>query len=112
MGNGSAPVELAPLPEAIGLFSSYIARQSETLILKEKLSIGGDSFSVKTVDGRDVLQVKGEHLSLSGRKTITGTDGTVLFQLRKQTFSIPKTFYCEDPQGKRIFDVQCKFSSE
>lgn len=106
------PVVLKPLPEAINLFPNFIAQQPETIVLKEKISLSGDSFSVKTQDGRPILQVKGEAMSLSGRKTFMDMEGKVLFQLRKQHFSIPKTFYCEDSQGARILEVQCKFGSK
>lgn len=74
------------------------------------MSLSGDSFSIKTLAGRDILQVKGQTLSLSGRKMVMDMQGNHLFTIRKELFSWHKTYYAEDPQGKRFFDVVGKFS--
>lgn len=102
---------LAPAPQPIGIFTDFIARQTETLVLKEHvMSLSGDSFSVKTSDGRAILQVKGDVLSLSGRKHISDMSGKPLFDLRKEHLTIHTTYYCEDPQGQKIFEVKSKFA--
>lgn len=103
---------LPHLPSPIALFPQFIARQSETLILKEKvLSLSGDSFSIKTYPGQQpVLSVSGNAFSLSGRKTITDMSGSPLFQIRKQHFKIPATYYAENLEGQKIFEVQGKWS--
>ena len=36
--------------------------------------------------------------------------GNALFQIRKQTFSIPSTYYAEDPNGNKFLEVQGKWS--
>jgi uncharacterized protein YxjI len=97
---------------AIGIYPQYIAQQVEQLVLKEKvLSLSGDSFGIKTVDGRVVLQVKGEMLSLSGRKHILDADGTQLFDIRKQHVALHATYFAENPQGEKFFTVKSKFAS-
>jgi uncharacterized protein YxjI len=104
--------QLVPLPSPIALFQQFVARQTETLILKEKvLSLSGDSFSIKTHPGQQpVFSVAGDAFSLSGRKTVTDISGTPLFQIRKQHFKIPATYYAENLQGQKIFEVQGKWS--
>ena len=104
---------LTPAPNAIGIYPQFFAQQSESLVLKEKvLSLSGDSFGIKTVDGRVLFQVKGEMLSLSGRKHFMDANGALLFDIRKQHLSFPACYYAEDPNGKRIFDVKSKFKRE
>jgi uncharacterized protein YxjI len=97
----------------VGVFPQFIAQQSEQLVLKEKvLSLSGDSFSIKTVDGRPIIQVKGEALSLSGRKSVTDMQGAPLFSIRKKLVALHATYYCEDPKGEQFFEVKKKFSSK
>jgi len=103
--------QLQPLAAAIGIFTPFIAQQSETLILKEKvLSLSGDSFSIKTIDGRALFQVKGSVMSLSGRKLVTDMAGKDLFTIRKKHFAFPAAYYAEDPSGNKFFEVVGKFS--
>lgn len=98
--------------QGIGVFPQFIAQRPETLVLKEKvLSLSGDSFGVKTLDGRVIIQVKGEMLSLSGRKHVLDAQGVPLFDIRKQHLTLHTTFYCENPQGQKFFQVKSKFSS-
>lgn len=108
-----AQPHLPPSQQSLGIFQKYIAHQSESLVLTERvLSLSGDSFSVKTLDGRDIMQVKGEAFSMSGRKTVMDMQGNHMFTIRKEHFSFPKTYYAEDPQGKRFFEVEGKLSRE
>lgn len=105
--------QLPPTPAQIGIFPNFIARQSETLVLKEKvLSISGDDFSIKTLDGRPIFKVHGEVFSMSGRKKVVDMQGNHLFTIRKQHFSIPATYYAEDPQGTKFFEVAGKWSCQ
>lgn len=76
------------------------------------MSFSGDSFSVKTTDGRAIFQVKGEAFSMSGRKHVMDLQGNVLFTIRKELLSFHTCYYGEDPAEKRIFEVKSKFSSE
>ncbi|KAF2807588.1 uncharacterized protein BDZ99DRAFT_464522 [Mytilinidion resinicola] len=102
---------LPPLREKIGFFPQHIAGGTETLVLKEHvMSLSGDSFSIKTADGRPVFQVKGDVLSLSGRKHLMDEKGEPIFDIRKEHLTFHTTYYCEDPSGKKIFEVGSKFS--
>ncbi|KAI2643575.1 DUF567-domain-containing protein [Xylaria nigripes] len=103
--------QLQPHPTPLGLFPQFLARQYETLIMKEKiLSLSGDSFDIKTMNGQPLFQVKGEILSLSGRKHFMDMNGRELFTIRKKLLALHATFYAEDPEGNVIFEVKGKFS--
>ena len=109
----AAAPQLPALPSAIALFHQHIAQHSTTLVLREKmLSLSGDSFSISTVPGNTpIFSVSGSAFSLSGRKTISDTSGTPLFDIRKEHFKIPSTYYAETPNDeKKIFEVKGKFS--
>jgi len=102
---------LAPAPQPIGIFAEFIASQTETLVLKEHvMSLSGDSFSIKNTEGQAKFQVKGDVLSLSGRKHVTDMSGKPLFDIRKEHLTIHSTYYCEDPQGQKIFEVKSGFA--
>ncbi|KAF2495288.1 DUF567-domain-containing protein [Lophium mytilinum] len=103
--------QLPPLSRDIGIFPPYIAQQSETLVLKEHvLSLSGDSFSIKTTDGRAIFQVKGEVMSLSGRKHLMDMSGSPIFDIRKEHLTLHTTYYGEDPSGNKILEVKSKFA--
>jgi uncharacterized protein YxjI len=36
--------------------------------------------------------------------------GKHMFTIRKEHFSFPKSYYAEDPSGKKFFEVEGKFS--
>ncbi|KAH9901769.1 DUF567-domain-containing protein [Xylariomycetidae sp. FL2044] len=102
---------LRAYPQPMGMFQPFIAQQSETLVLKEKvMSLSGDSFDIKTIDGRPVFQVKGETFSLSGRKSVMDMQGHHLFTIRKKHLRLMATYYAEDPSGNVIFELEGKFS--
>lgn len=101
---------LSPFPQPLGIYPAFIAPKGEILQLKEKMmSLSGDSFSVITGEGQVVVQVKGEAFSMSGRKRVTDPAGTTLFDIRKEHFQWHLTYYGEDPNGKRVFEVKKKF---
>jgi uncharacterized protein YxjI len=75
------------------------------------MSFSGDSFHIELYpSNQPLLQVRGTAFSISGRKSVQDMSGRHLFTIRKQTFSIPSTYYAEDPEGKRFFEVQGKWS--
>lgn len=103
---------LAPRKQALGIYSGFVAQHGEELVLKEKLaSLSGDSFSVKTVDGREVVKVGGKAFSLSGRKHVTDLQGQNIFDIRKEHFTLHTTYYCEDAKGDKVMEVKSKWSS-
>ncbi len=77
------------------------------------MSLSGDSFSIKTTDGRSLMEVKGKAFSMSGRKMVTDMRGNHLFTLRKKAFSLGTgTYYAQDPQEKKFFVIKWKFRSK
>lgn len=103
--------QLTPFPRPLGLFKAYYAPQAETLVLKEKImSLSGDSFDIKTLDGRPVFKVQGDAFSLSGRKTVMDIAGNALFTIRKRHLRLLATYYAEDPNEREILEVEGKFS--
>ncbi|KAI0896204.1 DUF567-domain-containing protein [Annulohypoxylon nitens] len=106
---GPSP-QLAPFPRPVGIFAPFIAKQSETLVLKEKLaSLSGNSFDITLPNGQPLFKVKGESLTLSNRTNVMDVNGNQLFCIRKKHLSIHTTYYAEDPKGQEIFEVQSKF---
>ena len=111
---GQIPVQqLAPMPQQIGVFDSFIARQTETFILKEKvMSLSGDSFDIKMANGQPILKVVGNVLSLSGRKAVTDMAGNQLFEIKKEHLHLHSTYVANDPKGQKFLEVKSKFKRE
>ncbi|PKS06164.1 hypothetical protein jhhlp_007481 [Lomentospora prolificans] len=103
---------LPPAPQAIGIFDTFIARQTETLIVDEKLmSLSGDSFDVKLATGAPLLKVKGSSLSLRGRKQVTDMANNHLFTITQKLLSLHSTFIVEDPSGRSIMEVKSSLTT-
>ncbi|KAH7119868.1 tubby C-terminal-like domain-containing protein [Dendryphion nanum] len=102
---------LNPVPQPIGIFEQYIARQPETLVLKEKvISLSGDSFSIKLQNGTPLIQVEGKVMSISGRKTVRDMAGTHLFDIVKERLHLHATYAIKTPDNQKIMEVKSKFS--
>lgn len=93
------------------LFPQFVTQQTEQLVLKERvLSLSGDSFGIKTTDGRVMFECKGEMLSISGRKHIMDAQGKQLFDIRKELIALHTTYFAENPDKQKIFQVKSKFA--
>jgi uncharacterized protein YxjI len=101
-----------PPSEPLGLFNQFVARQDESIVLKERvMSFSGDSFSINTTSGKPLMQVQRKTFSMGGRKMLTDMGGNHIFTLRKKAFSLGTgTFYAEDPQGNKVFELKGRFS--
>ncbi len=99
------------MPQQIGVFDHFVARQTETLILKERiLSLSGDSFDIKLANGQPLLRVQGKVMSISGRKSVFDMAGNHLFDVCKEHFHLHSTYVCIDPQGNTFFEVKSKIA--
>ncbi|CAK7207285.1 hypothetical protein SEUCBS139899_010095 [Sporothrix eucalyptigena] len=99
--------ELKPLPAQIGVFPQYIASQTETIVLKEKvLSLSGDSFDVLLANGQPLLKVKGKFFTLGSRKSVYDTAGTHLFDIYREIMHVHTTYVLEDPKGNKFFELK------
>ncbi len=101
-------VELGPVPAPLAVLPAFIAQHPTTLIMKESIFSLARAFTVKTMDGHDVLKIDTDTLSLSSRKRVFDPDNNHLFTLHKETFSIPKSFYAKSPAGAKIIEVEGK----
>lgn len=113
-------VHLAPVNPPLGVNPNFCRPHQMTLKLREKVwSLSGDTFEITDAAapaGRDILlECRGTKLSLSDRKefSMPGPQGGPLFSLRTKLITFPhKSFYAEAPDGKILFEVKGKFSSE
>jgi hypothetical protein len=106
---------LDPVVEPIALFEQFVAKEPQTLVLKEKvLSVSGDSFDIKLANGETLLKVHGTWVSLSGRKKVEDVHGKHLFDIVKEHLHIHSTYAIEDAHRKKICEVKsslkCKCS--
>ena len=110
---GQVP-HMAPVPQ-IGIFKDYIVRgpNPEVLVLKEKvLSLTGDSFDIKLMNGQPIFRVQGKVMSISGRKSVFDMANNHLFDIVKEHFHLHSTYACEDPKGNKFFEVKSGFKRE
>ncbi|KAI5865304.1 tubby C-terminal-like domain-containing protein [Durotheca rogersii] len=109
---GSAQ-QLTPFPRPLGVFPEFFAKQSETLVLREKLwSLSGNAFDIQLASGQSFLKVKGEAFSISNRMNVTDMSGKFLFCIRQKLLSLHTTYYAEDANGNEILEVRSKFKRE
>ncbi|KAJ3494105.1 hypothetical protein NLG97_g4296 [Lecanicillium saksenae] len=100
-------VQLPALPQPIGQFNTTIARGTETIVLKEKvLSLSGDSFDIKNINGQPFLKVQGRHATISGRKSIYDMAGTHLFDIVKEHFHLHATYAAETPEKHKFLEIK------
>ncbi|ROT42192.1 hypothetical protein SODALDRAFT_326366 [Sodiomyces alkalinus F11] len=104
-----ATVKMNPMPEPIGVFDRYIAKQTETIILKEKvLSLSGDSFDIKLASGNPLIRVDGNVLSLRGRKKVFDMSGRYLFDIYKEHLHLLHTTYVVEDVEKKVKIMQVR----
>jgi uncharacterized protein YxjI len=106
-----AAYQLHPMPQQIGFFDHYVARQTEMLILREKvLSLSGDSFDITMANGQPIFRVQGSVMSLSGRKSFFDMNNHHLFDICREHMHIHTTYALLDPQGTKIMELKNSFS--
>lgn len=105
--------ELPPVPGVIGVFQNFIAKTTETLILKEKvLSLSGDSFDITNTQGNAFMKIKGRHMTISGRKSVYDMHNNHLYDIVKEHFHLHSTYVAEDPNGKKFLSVKSSIKCE
>ncbi|KAL2021848.1 hypothetical protein VTK56DRAFT_6622 [Thermocarpiscus australiensis] len=102
-----ASYQLPPAPQPLAIFDQFIAQQTVTLVLKEKLH---DSFDVKLLNGQPVLRVQGKILSLRARKCVSDMAGNHLFDIVKEHLHIHTTFAVQDPSERKLMEVKSSFA--
>ncbi|KAG5935597.1 hypothetical protein E4U53_000408 [Claviceps sorghi] len=99
--------QLPQVTQPIGIFQNFIAKTTETLILKEKvMSVTGDSFDITNVHGTPFMKIKGRYMSMSGRKSVYDMAGNHLYDIVKEHFHLHATYAAEDPNKNKILTVK------
>ncbi|KAK1830848.1 tubby C-terminal-like domain-containing protein [Podospora conica] len=102
---------LAPVPQPLGIWNQFLARQSEVIILREKvMSLSGDSFDIALQTGQPILRVQGKVMSLTGRKSVYDMSGNHLFDIVKELLHIHATFAAVNPAGQKLLEVKSSFA--
>ncbi|KAJ5368786.1 uncharacterized protein N7496_008546 [Penicillium cataractarum] len=102
---------LQPFLEPIAIFDQFVAKEPQTLVMKEKvLSVSGDSFEVKLANGQSLLKVHGAWVSISGRKKVEDIHGKHLFDIVKEHLHLHTTYAIEDSHRKKIAEVKNNLS--
>lgn len=101
--------QLPPVAQPIALFQQFLAQQSETVVLREKvMSLSGDSFEITLASGQPLLRVQGTVMSLRGRKSVYDLANNHLFDIVREHMHIHPTFAAVDPSGKKLLEVRNK----
>ncbi|KJZ74490.1 hypothetical protein HIM_06086 [Hirsutella minnesotensis 3608] len=99
--------QMSPNNPEIGVFKDYIARQPETLIVKEKVfSLSGDSFDIKLANGQPMFKVSGHAMSISSRMSMHDMSGNHMLDIRKEHFHFHPTYVAQDPKGNAFLTVR------
>jgi len=90
--------------------SEYVAPFQKVIVFKEsKLSLTGDSGTIKDIDGNVVFHVKAKKLTLSQRRHLVDAHGNTLGQLRlKKTPSLHNACYIGSLDDEKKFKVKVK----
>ncbi|KAG5987701.1 hypothetical protein E4U54_004897 [Claviceps lovelessii] len=98
---------LPPVAQPLGIYQNFIAKTTETLVLKEKvLSLSGDSFDITNAHGTPFMKIKGRHLSISGRKSVYDMAGNHMYDIVKEHFHLHSTYAAEDPNKNKFLTVK------
>ena len=102
-----ATYQLPPVPQPIAIFEHLIARQTQTLVIKEKLF---DNFDVKDLNGAPWLHVEAKLASMHGRKKIYDVTGAYLFDIVKELFHWHTTFSLKGQNEQQLMQVKSSFA--
>lgn len=98
---------LGQVAKPIGIFKQFISKEPQTIVLREKvLSLSGDSFNIKSVNGKPLLKVQGAWVSISGRKRVEDVNGNHLFDIVKELLHLHATYAIESPRGEKMCEVR------
>lgn len=99
--------QLPPVAQPVGVFPNFVAKTTETLVLKEKvLSLSGDSFDITNTQGMPFMKIQGRHMTMSGRKSVFDLSGNHLYDIVRQHWHIHTTFAAEDPHGSVFLTIK------
>jgi uncharacterized protein YxjI len=102
-----ATTQLKPVPQPLAVFDHMIARQSQTLVIKEK---SFDDFDIKGTDGARLMHVEGKLASVRGRKKVYGPNGAYLFDVIQRPFHWHTTYSIQKEDKTQLMEVKSKFA--
>lgn len=103
--------QLPPVAQPIGIFDNFIARGTETIVLREKLlSLTGDSFDISLANGQPIFKVDGRTWSARGKKSMYDTQGNHLMDISKEIMHIHDTYVAKDPSGNKFLEIKNSLS--
>ena len=74
------------------------------------MSLTGNDYSIKTMQGTPLFTVHGQTMSMSHRTEVADAQGQPLFTVRKELLSLLSKYYAEDPNGNQFLSVDGEFS--
>lgn len=102
---------ISPVFQPIGIFDEFITRETETIVLKERiLSLSGGSFDILSASGKPILRVKGKVMTISCRKSVYNMANRHLFDIFKKHLHLHTTFAVCDSGGNKILEVKSGFA--
>jgi hypothetical protein len=104
-----AAPQLKPVPQPLAVFDHMMARQSQTLVIKEK---SFDDFDIMGLDGTRWMHVEGKMASMRGRKKVYGPDGAHLFDVIQRPFQWHTTYSVQREDKTPVMEVKSKFASK
>lgn len=102
-----AAYQLPPLPQPLAVFDHTTARQTQTLVIKEKLL---DNFDIKDLNGAPWMRVEAKLATVRGRKKFFDSRGGYLFDVTKEPLHLHTTFSLKDQNKREIMEVKSNFS--
>jgi uncharacterized protein YxjI len=96
---------LSPLHAPVAVDTHYIAKSTEKLTLTR--GAVSSEWIVTLSDGTTLFVLEGEHFSLSHRKTVKDSKGQKLYQIRRETFNLGSKYYAETSEnGERLWEFE------
>lgn len=96
---------LGPQPQN----ANFYHPREVTLAMREKVfSLTGDDFTVRTVDGVDVMKCKAKLVSIHGKKKFSDMQDNEIYTLGTKMLALHKSFTAESPSGHG-FEIKGKF---
>jgi uncharacterized protein YxjI len=93
----------------LAVFGHMTARETQTLVLKEKSL---DDFDISDLNGTRRMHIEGKAATMHARKKVYDPKGAMLFDIVKEHLHRHTTYSCQDENKKEYMQVQKKFARE
>ncbi|KAG4089728.1 hypothetical protein H8356DRAFT_1717014 [Neocallimastix lanati (nom. inval.)] len=102
---------VTPKDKIVAVDDRFVLKENTVLMLKEKIiSLTGDDFSIKDVNGVCYFKCKGKAITMRGKKEFYDANGKLLFSLKNKLLAVKKTIkvYEGDSDSKTLAVVKPK----